>query len=86
MWRAEVTFLKADGYTTLLLVLLLMSLGSKKKLCSLGFQRKISMAPLWHSSAQITQSCLTLCDLMNHSTPGLPGYHQLLEFTQTHVH
>ena len=32
------------------------------------------------------QSCLTLCDPMNHSTPGLPVHHQLLEFTQTHVH
>ena len=29
---------------------------------------------------------LTLCDPMNCSTPGLPVYHQLLEFTQTHVH
>ena len=33
-----------------------------------------------------TQSCPTLCDPMNHSTPGLPVHHQLLEFTQTHVH
>ena len=32
------------------------------------------------------QSCLTLCDPMNRSTPGLPVHHQLLEFTQTHVH
>ena len=32
------------------------------------------------------QSCLTLCGPMDHSTPGLPVYHQLLEFTQTHVH
>ena len=41
------------------------------------------------SSAQfssVTQSCLTLCDSMNHSTPGLPVHHQLPEFTQTHVH
>ena len=30
--------------------------------------------------------CLTLCDPMNHSTPGLPVHHQLQEFTQTHVH
>ena len=29
----------------------------------------------------VTQSCLTLCDPMNRSTPGLPVYHQLLEFT-----
>ena len=32
------------------------------------------------------QSCLTLCDPMNCSTPGLPVHHQLPEFTQTHVH
>ena len=34
----------------------------------------------------VTQSCLTLCDPMNSSTPGLPVHHQLLEFTETHVH
>ena len=34
----------------------------------------------------VAQSCLTLCDPMNCSTPGLPVHHQLLEFTQTHVH
>ena len=34
----------------------------------------------------VTQSCLTLCNPMNHSTPGLPVHHQLPEFTQTHVH
>ena len=32
------------------------------------------------------QSCLTLWDLMDCSTPGLPVHHQFLEFTQTHVH
>ena len=36
--------------------------------------------------SSVTQSCLTLCNLMNCSTPGLPVYHQLPEFTQTHVH
>ena len=30
--------------------------------------------------------CATLCDLMDCSTPGLPVYHQFLEFTQTYVH
>ena len=34
----------------------------------------------------VAQSCLTLCDPMNRSTPGLPVHHQLLEFTQIHVH
>ena len=36
--------------------------------------------------SSVAQSCPTLCDPMNHSTPGLPVRHQLLEFTQTHVH
>ena len=31
-------------------------------------------------------SCVRLCNPMNRSTPGLPVHHQLLEFTQTHVH
>ena len=34
----------------------------------------------------IAQSCPTLCDPMDYSMPGLPAHHQLLEFTQTHVH
>ena len=36
--------------------------------------------------SSVTQSCLTLCDPMNRSTPGLPVHHQLPEFTQTHAH
>ena len=34
----------------------------------------------------VAQSCPTLCDPMNCSTPGLPEHHQLLEFTQPHIH
>ena len=36
--------------------------------------------------SSVAQLCLTLCDAMNRSTPGLPVHHQLPEFTQTHVH
>ena len=36
--------------------------------------------------SSVTQSCPTLCNPMNCSTPGLPVHHQLQEFTQTHVH
>ena len=36
--------------------------------------------------SSVTQSCPTLCNPMNRSTPGLPAHHQLLEPTQTHVH
>ena len=36
--------------------------------------------------SSVAQSCPTLCNRMNRSTPGLPVHHQLPEFTQTHVH
>ena len=36
--------------------------------------------------SSVPQSCPTLCDLMDCSTPGLPVHRQLPEFTQTHVH
>ena len=36
--------------------------------------------------SSVSQSCPTLWDPMNRSTPGLPVHHQLLEFTQTQVH
>ena len=46
---------------------------ASKRICSVQFN-------------SVAQSCPTLCDPMNHSTPGLPVHHQLPEFTQTHVH
>ena len=36
--------------------------------------------------SSVAQSCPTLCDPMNHSTPGLPVHHQLPGFSQTHIH
>ena len=36
--------------------------------------------------SSVAQSCPTLCDPMNRSKPGLPVYHQLPEFTETHIH
>ena len=44
-------------------------------------QRKLSV-----QFSSVAQSCLTLCDAMNRSTPGLPVHHHLPEFTQTHIH
>ena len=41
---------------------------------------------LLFSVSSVAQLCPTLCNPMNRSTPGLPVFHQLLEFTQTHVH
>ena len=36
--------------------------------------------------SSVAQLCLTLCEPMNHSMPGLPVHHQFPEFTQTNVH
>ena len=36
--------------------------------------------------SSVAQLCPTLCNPMNRSSPGLPVHHQLLEFTQTHIH
>ena len=52
-------------------------------------QKVYSQGYTFISSVQFSsvhQSCPTLCDPMNRSTPGLSVHHQLLEFTQTHVH
>ena len=46
----------------------------------------ISFPSRFSQFSSVTQSCPTLCDPMNCSTPGLPVHHQLLESTQTHVH
>ena len=43
-----------------------------------------SDSPIQFSS--VAQSCPTLCNPVNHSTPGFPVHQQILEFTQTHVH
>ena len=50
-------------------------------------QLTVKVSESWDRTSfqSITQSCLTLCDPMNRSTPGLPVHHQLLESTQTHV-
>ena len=42
--------------------------------------------PQFSQFSSVTQSCLTFCDPMDCSMPGLPVHHQLPEFTQTHVH
>ena len=49
-------------------------------------QRKVMPKNAQDQIRSVAQSCPTLCDPVNPSTPGLPVYHQLPEFTQTHVH
>ena len=48
------------------------------------YTEELHKKDLQFSSA--AQSCLTPCDTMNRSTPGLPVHHQLPEFIQTYVH
>ena len=57
--------------------------------CSFLHEAQLSFPFKKKSSVQfnsVAQSCPTLCDPMNCSTPGLPVHHQLPDFTQTHVH
>ena len=55
------------------------------KILALSF-KSINKASLKVQFSSVTQSCPTLCDPMDCSTPGFPVHHQLPEFTQTHVH
>ena len=50
------------------------------------FLKKLGIKPPSVQFSSVAQSCPSLCDPMNHSTPGLPVHHQLPEFTQTHIH
>ena len=69
-------------------------LGAVVTLPGWPHQQSFSLAHKWVKTdnwfrvqfSSVTQSCLTLCDPMNRSTPGLPVHHQLPEFTQTHVY
>ena len=51
-----------------------------------GFSRYLAKLQSSVQFSSLAQSCLTLCDSTNCSSPGLPVYHQLPESTQTHVH
>ena len=50
------------------------------------FLKKLGIKPPSVQFSSVAWSCPTLCDPLDSSTPGLPVHHQLLEFTQTHVH
>ena len=44
------------------------------------------MLGFFHQFSSLTQSCLTLCDPKDYSTPGFPVHHQLPKLAQTHIH
>ena len=53
---------------------------------TMTFREEAGLLALQAQLSLIAQSCLTLCDPMDCSTPGFPVHHQLLELAQTHVH
>ena len=69
-------------YSNLLWALRLFLYLSRCKQCCGGNNTCFSSVQF----SSVAQSCPTLCNPMNCSTPGLPVHHQLPEFTQTHVH
>ena len=64
----------------------------KEGKCFLNWSYKLNAHPSWieytfeYQIRSVAQSCPTLSDPMNPSTPGLPVHYQLPEFTETHVH
>ena len=83
------TTLMAESEEELKSLMMKVKEESKKVGLKLNIQKTKIMAsgpisPVQFSS--VTQSCLTLCNPMNCSMPGLPVHHQLLEFIQTHIH
>ena len=86
---ADDTTFMAESEEELKSLLMKVKQESEKVGLKLNVQKTKIMAPGPIRSDQIrsvAQSCPTLCNPMNCSTPGLPVHHQLPEFTQTHVH
>ena len=100
-WVGKLGYIAAlggEGEPTLLRIspvarIICLNSKSGHSLCFSASLLAVRLAPgtswVHFSSVQfssVAQSCPTLCNPMNRSTPGLPVHHQLPEFTQTHVH
>ena len=85
-WMLWLEFLVLCSIKVVIMGILLLFLILQEKISN--FHHRVSCL-LWIclSLVQFSRSvCPTLCNPMNHNTPGLPVHHQLLEFTETHVH
>ena len=51
-----------------------------------AYLKKQEKNQITYQIRSVAQSCPTLCDPMNRSSPSLPVHHQLLQFTETHIH
>ena len=94
MYHSFLIHSSADGHLGCFHVLTIinsaaMNTGVHMSLSNLVYLVCMPRSGIAGSSVQfssVAQCCPTLCDPMNHSTPGLPVHHHLPEFTQTHVH
>ena len=78
LWILCIKYITNDIYTLLILCI--------KYITNENLLYSTSNLMLSVQYSSVAQSCPTLCDPTNHSTPGLPVHHQLPEFTQTHIH
>ena len=83
---ADDTALMAESEVGLKSLLMKVKEESGKVGLKLNIQKTKIMASGPIQLSSVAQSCPTLCDPMNGSTPGLPVHHQLPEFTQMYVH
>ena len=90
-WQDIFKVLKGKNLQPRILYLARISFKIDGEIKSFSDQQKLrefsTTKPALHQMfSSVAQSCPTLCDPMNHSTPGLPVHYQLPELTQTHVH
>ena len=78
LWILCIKYITNDIYTLLILCI--------KYITNENLLYSTSNLMLSVQYSSVAQSCPTLCDPTNHSTPGLPVHHQLPEFTQTYIH
>ena len=86
-WKQFCLWWELLGFTGLTFILIYSSVNYIYYVlhCILSITYLITRS-LYLPVSSVSQSCLTLCDPMNRSTPGLPVHHQLPQFTETHVH
>ena len=90
--RSKASVLRCSAFFTVQLAHSYMTTGKTIALTRWTFVGKVMSQLLnfplryTYSEVKVSQLCPSLCDPMNHSSPGLPVHHQLLDSTKTHVY
>ena len=85
IWLSSVLVLEKERELCLLLFVFVESLSYVRLFATHGWQHGRLPSPSIPQFSTVAQSCLTLCDPMDCSTPGFPVLHHLLELAQTHM-